>query len=234
SIVEMIITNVSSGLGDPVFEKLDANIAKALLSIGGIKGIEFGEGFRLGSMTGSRANDQIDSTGYLSNHAGGITGGISTGQDIILRYVIKPPASIRQPQHTINHHGDDIVFTNKGRFDTWLAPRIIPVAEAMVKLVLADAISYQKLLTGCNPNLSDLREAVDKIDEDILIALYRRREFAKRIGLLKKENGLPIKDDTRESAIIKELISKADTWGLDPELVKKLWDIILDFSRKQQ
>jgi chorismate synthase len=130
---------VIPGLGEPVFDKLDAKLAKAMLSIGAVKGIEFGSGFAAASMLGSEHNDQMSAAvGFLTNHSGGIIGGISTGQEIIFRVVVKPTSSISVPQKTINIKGEDQQIRIEGRHDPCICPRIVPVVEAMACLVLED------------------------------------------------------------------------------------------------
>jgi chorismate synthase len=143
-IVEVLIDGVPAGLGDPVFYKLDAWLAWAMVSIGAVKGVEFGAGFGLASMRGSTSNDEISADGFLSNNAGGILGGISTGQPIVMRLAVKPTASISKPQSTIDIHGKQRTIEVKGRHDPFLCPRICPVAEAMAAAVIADAFLEQK------------------------------------------------------------------------------------------
>ena len=142
AIIEIIIKNPPKGLGEPVFSKLDAELAKAMMSIGAVKGIEIGDGFAAAKMKGSEHNDQIQTKNgkikFLSNHSGGILGGISTGQDIVLRLAIKPVASISKKQKTITKNGKNVTIQTFGRHDCCLAPRIIPVAESMAAIVLAD------------------------------------------------------------------------------------------------
>jgi chorismate synthase len=142
-VVEVLIEGVPPGLGDPVFHKLDGVLAWGMLSIGGVKGVEFGDGFRVTEMRGSGANDGISSDGFLSNHAGGILGGISNGEPIVMRLAVKPTPSIAKPQATIDIHGKNQTIEIKGRHDPCLCPRIGPVAEAMSALVLADALLEQ-------------------------------------------------------------------------------------------
>jgi chorismate synthase len=233
-IVEVKISNIPAGLGDPVFEKLDANLAKAILSIGSVKGIEFGDGFTLADLKGSEANDQINSTGFLSNHSGGILGGISTGQDIIFRFVVKPTSSIKLPQRTIDPQNNDVEIQITGRHDVCIVPRILPVAKAMTRLVLADALSYQKLISGNEQNLSEFREAIDKIDEDILLAVHRRNEISKLIGEYKKKYKINIENKERENELLRELITKAEIWKINPEFVQKVWKLIMDESKNLQ
>jgi len=147
-VVQVVAAGVPSGLGDPVFHKLDAVLAWAMVSIGAVKGLEFGTGFGLSGMRGSEANDPITSGGFLSNHAGGTLGGISSGQPIVLRLAVKPTSSIAKKQRTIDLHGLDRSIVVKGRHDPCLCPRIAPVAEAMMALVLADAMLEDMALAG--------------------------------------------------------------------------------------
>jgi len=233
-VVEVKITNLRAGLGDPVFEKLDANLAKAIISIGAVKGIEFGDGFRFASKTGLEANDQMNEQGFLSNHAGGILGGISTGQPLIFRFVVKPTSSIAIPQKTTDASNREKIIRIKGRHDICIIPRILPVAKAMIKLVLADAIGYQKLVEGNKLDLSDYREALDKIDEDILLALYRRQEISRLIGKYKKEHNLKIEDKSREKEILINLKQKAKSWNISETFVEAIWKLILAESKKIQ
>jgi len=147
-IVECRIRGVIPGLGEPVFDKLDAELAKAMLSIGAVKGIEFGEGFYASSMLGSEHNDEMSAAGFLSNHSGGIIGGISTGQEIIFRVVVKPTSSISVPQKTINMNGEETQIKIEGRHDPCICPRIVPVVEAMACLVLEDHYKRQIAMLG--------------------------------------------------------------------------------------
>ncbi len=137
-IVEIRAKGCPPGLGEPVFDKLDARLAAAIMSVGAVKGVEIGEGFRAAGMPGSLNNDPITPEGYESNHAGGILGGISTGMDIIMRAAVKPIPSISKPQRTVDAGGKPAQISVKGRHDISAIPRIIPVLEAMTLLVLAD------------------------------------------------------------------------------------------------
>ncbi|HCX73401.1 MAG TPA: chorismate synthase [Candidatus Cloacimonas sp.] len=233
-IVEAVIDNIPPGWGDPVFRKLDAALAEAILSLGAVKGIEFGDGFALAAQTGSQANDQMNEKGFLSNHCGGILGGISTGEQIKFRFVVKPTPSIARRQQTITKSGKSASISISGRHDVCVVPRLIPAAIAMVKLVLADAASYQKLVENKTQNLTDLRESIDKIDEDILIALTRRNHISQAIGKLKKQKEMPVKDIQREEKLLQNLQIKAKEWQLNSAAVEKIWKIILAESRKQQ
>ena len=144
-IVEIIATGVPAGTGEPVFDKLDADLAKALMSIGAVKGVEIGAGFRCARLRGSEMNDAFrisDSFGTVTletNHAGGILGGLATGAPIVCRIAVKPTPSIALPQKTIDLRTmSEAEITIKGRHDPTIPPRMVPVAEAMVAIVLAD------------------------------------------------------------------------------------------------
>ncbi|MDT8357427.1 MAG: chorismate synthase [Methanomicrobiaceae archaeon] len=142
-VVQVIARGVPAGLGDPVFGKLDTLIAGAMMGIGAVKGVEIGEGFGAALLLGSENNDQMDRGGSLSNHAGGILGGISNGNDIVVRIAVKPTASIRVPQKTVDREGEERTITVSGRHDPCIVPRIVPVAECMLALVLADCALEQ-------------------------------------------------------------------------------------------
>ena len=209
-VVEVKIEQVPSGLGDPVFEKLDGNLSKAIMSIGGVKGIEFGEGFSLSNMKGSHANNN-------SKH-GGIFGGVSNGDDIVMKIAVKPVPSIGLP----------------GRHDVCLIPRILPVIVSMIQLVLSDAIAHQRLISCEQPNLSVLREAIDKIDEDILIALFRRAEVVKQIKVYKTNNKLAIHDNQREKLVMDNVLDLGGQLGLNSAFVNDIYDLIIGESKRMQ
>lgn len=147
-VVEVVASGVPAGLGDPVCDKLDGLLALAMLSIGGVKGLEVGDGFAVAARRGSANNDQMDAAGFVSNHAGGILGGISTGQEIVLRLAVKPTPSIARAQQTQDLDGRPSPIEIKGRHDPCLCPRVAPVAEAMAALVLADAWLAQRAQRG--------------------------------------------------------------------------------------
>lgn len=137
-IVEIRVRKCPPGLGEPVFDKLDADLAKAVMSVGAIKGVEIGAGFEASRLKGSENNDPIGSEGFITNRAGGILGGISNGDDIILRVAVKPIPSISKEQDTIDREGQSSKIKLAGRYDITAIPRIIPVLEAMVKITIAD------------------------------------------------------------------------------------------------
>ena len=142
--VEAVIKGVPAGLGDTVFEKLDANLAKAIMSIGAVKGFEIGDGIQVSRMLGSEDNDgfEITEDGFhkTSNHAGGILGGMSDGSDIILRASFKATPSILKTQHTVNKAGENIDISIKGRHDPIVVPRAVVVVESMSAITLLDSL----------------------------------------------------------------------------------------------
>lgn len=136
--IEVIANNVPPGLGEPIFDRLDAELAYALMSINAVKGVEIGDGFECIATKGTQFRDEITPEGFLSNHAGGILGGISSGQDIVARIALKPTSSLRLPGRSINSKGEPIEVVTEGRHDPCVGIRATPIAEAMVALVLMD------------------------------------------------------------------------------------------------
>ncbi len=136
--VKILARGVPTGLGDPVFDKLDATLAYAMMSINAVKGVEIGAGFNAVEQLGSYHRDQMTAKGFLSNHAGGILGGIATGQPIEVSIALKPTSSITTPGQTINTEGEEVTVVTKGRHDPCVGIRAVPIAEAMMALVLMD------------------------------------------------------------------------------------------------
>ena len=134
----VVVENCPVGLGDPVFEKLDANLAKAIMTINAVKSVSIGNADDLLNLKGSEARDEITSLGYSSNNSGGILGGISNGDNISLSFIIKPTSSIKTKGKTINNQGKDVDIEVTGRHDPCVGIRAVPIAEAMVSLVLVD------------------------------------------------------------------------------------------------
>jgi chorismate synthase len=152
-VVEVFAQGAPAGLGDPVFHKLDADLAAAFMSIGGVKGVEIGAGFASASMRGTEFSDPIQRGPdgrpcTVHNRAGGILGGISTGETIMARLAVKPTSSIAREQETITTAGETTTIQVRGRHDPCLCPRIVPVAEAMMCLVLCDHLLAQRAQTG--------------------------------------------------------------------------------------
>jgi chorismate synthase len=130
--------NMPVGLGEPVFDRLDAEIAHSLMSINAVKGVELGAGFEVVSQKGTEHRDELSPTGFLSNHSGGVLGGISSGQDIVAHLALKPTSSLRIPGKSINTSGEPVEVVTKGRHDPCVGIRAVPIAEAMLAITLMD------------------------------------------------------------------------------------------------
>lgn len=142
--VTVIATGVPAGLGEPVFGKLDADLAAGLMSINAVKGVAIGDGFEVVGQRGTEHRDEIRAAGFLSNHAGGVLGGISSGQDLIARIALKPTSSLTTPGRTVDRHGNEVEVVTKGRHDPCVGIRAVPIAEAMMALVLMDHYLRQR------------------------------------------------------------------------------------------
>jgi chorismate synthase len=142
AVIEVVAEGAPPGLGAPIYGKLDADLAGALMSINAVKGVEIGEGFAAAALSGEANADEMRMHDGLvtfdSNHAGGILGGISTGQPIVVRFAVKPTSSILSPRHSVDRSGHEIEITTKGRHDPCVGIRAVPVGEAMMACVLAD------------------------------------------------------------------------------------------------
>ena len=136
--ISVMATNVPPGLGEPVFDKLDADLAHGLMGINAVKGVEIGRGFEVVSLRGTENRDEISPSGFISNNSGGTTGGISTGQDIFASIALKPTSSIMSSGNTINKSGKSVKVQTKGRHDPCVGLRATPIAEAMVAITLMD------------------------------------------------------------------------------------------------
>jgi chorismate synthase len=150
AIVEVVASGVPVGLGEPVADRLDADLAKAFMSINAVKGVEIGAGFAAAALSGEENADEMrmadGAVRFLSNRAGGILGGISTGQDIVARFAVKPTSSILAPRLSVDRHGNDVEVTTKGRHDPCVGIRAVPVGEAMMASVLADHLLRHRAL----------------------------------------------------------------------------------------
>jgi chorismate synthase len=156
--IEVIASNVPAGLGEPIFDRLDAELAHALMSINAVKGVEIGDGFGCIEAKGTDFRDEITPEGFLSNHAGGILGGISSGQDIVASIALKPTSSLRLPGRSINANGEVIEVVTEGRHDPCVGIRATPIAEAMVAIVLMDHfLRHRGQNSGVNAGLPTLR-----------------------------------------------------------------------------
>jgi chorismate synthase len=153
AVVEVVASGVPAGLGDPVYDKLDADLAKAMMSINAVKGVEIGAGFAAAELSGEENADEMRAGNdgrpvFLSNSAGGILGGISSGQDIVVRFAVKPTSSILTPRRSIDRFGNEVEVSTKGRHDPCVGIRAVPVGEAMLALVLADHLLRQRALSA--------------------------------------------------------------------------------------
>jgi chorismate synthase len=136
--IDVVARNVPVGLGEPLYDKLDADIAYAMMGINAVKGVEIGAGFKSVVQRGTEHGDELTPQGFASNNAGGVLGGISTGQDITVSIAIKPTSSIRTPRHSIDKAGNPVMVETHGRHDPCVGIRATPIAEAMLALVLMD------------------------------------------------------------------------------------------------
>lgn len=152
AIVEVVAEGVPAGWGSPIYKKLDSDLAAAMMTINAVKGVEIGDGMNVAAMTGEDNADEIRMKNgkphFLSNHAGGILGGISSGQPVVVRFAVKPTSSILTPRKTIDIHGKETEILTKGRHDPCVGIRAVPVAEAMMAIVLADHKLMHRAQTG--------------------------------------------------------------------------------------
>ncbi len=153
AVIEIVVDNIPAGLGAPVYGKLDQDIASGLMSINAVKGVEIGAGFEAAALSGEENADEMrigedGKPSFLSNHAGGILGGISSGQPIIARFAVKPTSSILTPRKTVNRSGQETEIVTKGRHDPCVGIRAVPVGEAMMAIVLADHYLRHRGQTG--------------------------------------------------------------------------------------
>jgi chorismate synthase len=152
AVIEVVASGVPAGLGAPIYDKLDGDIARALMTINAVKGVEIGAGFAAAALSGEENADEMrmgnDGVRFLSNKAGGILGGISSGQDIVARFAVKPTSSILAPRRTVDLAGNEVEISTKGRHDPCVGIRAVPVGEAMIACVLADHLLRHKAQCG--------------------------------------------------------------------------------------
>jgi chorismate synthase len=160
AVIEVVAEGVPPGLGEPVYAKLDAELASAMMGINAVKGVEIGEGFAAAALSGEENADEMRMEGnrvrFLANHAGGILGGISTGQPIVVRFAVKPTSSILTPVRGVDLHGNEVEIVTKGRHDPCVGIRAVPVGEAMMACVLADHLLRRRALTPDAPDAAVL------------------------------------------------------------------------------
>ncbi len=238
-IIEAVVHNCPLGLGEPVFDKLEADLAKALLSIPAVRGFEIGSGFSAAKMKASDHNDEFykSASGKIrtrTNYAGGILGGISNGEDIVVRVAVKPPSSILKPQQTVDRFGKKRTISIEGRHDPCLCPRIVPVVESMVALVLADHLTRQAFTREKRLSLKRLRQEIDLVDDMVLLLLAQRMELAHDVGIWKKKNKKTVFDKNREREIYSKRLAIARECGLDEQFVTSLYELIIQNGKSVQ
>lgn len=155
--VSVVATNIPVGLGEPVFDRLDADIAHAMMGINAVKGVEIGDGFAVVEQKGTEHRDEISPEGFYTNHAGGVLGGISSGQDILVNLAVKPTSSISISGRTVNVQGESADIITKGRHDPCVGIRAVPIAEAMLAIVLMDHVLRQR---AQNANASSITPVI--------------------------------------------------------------------------
>ena len=235
-IVEAVVRGCPVGLGDPVFDKLDASLARALMSIPAVKGFEIGSGFAAARMKGSEHNDQLVAARgsrrirTLTNHAGGVLGGITNGEEIVVRVAVKPPSSISLRQRTVDLRGRSAPISVTGRHDPCICPRVVPVVESMVSLVLADHLVRQSLLRRPD-SMRTIRKEIDLLDEAVVALLAERQELVRRIGKGKKRAGVAIDDPRREKEILGRLGELAEGTAAGGRLVREVYAAVFRHSR---
>jgi chorismate synthase len=238
-IVEVVIKNPPAGLGEPVFDKLEADLAKALMSIGAIKGFEIGNGFAAARLRGSQNNDPMyfdkkaNRIRTRTNNAGGIAGGISNGEDIVLRIAVKPPSSIRKKQETVTTTGERTTISIEGRHDPCICPRVVPVAESMVALTLLDHLTRLQLLRK-KSKLRSIRDDIDLLDHNILLLIAERQKLVEQVGILKKKKGQKIYDPRREKEILEKQLAVGKELGLDRSFVREICYAIFHLAKTTQ
>ncbi len=238
-VVEAVVQNCPAGLGEPVFDKLEADLAKALMSIPALKGFEIGSGFAATKMKGSEHNDEFykdKKTGKVrtkTNFAGGILGGISNGEDIVVRVAVKPPSSIPKAQETVDTKGRKRTIKVEGRHDPCICPRVVPVVESMIALVIADHLMRQALVEK-KSSVTRVREEIDYTDAMIVMLLSHRQELVREVGRWKKEHRKPIPDPQREKIIMNTILALGDESQLDTAFLKQLYQSIFQYSRSIQ
>jgi len=251
-VVEIVADGVPPGLGEPVFDGLDAELAKALMSIGSVKGVEIGAGFGSALLFGSENNDPIViENGRLrtgTNNAGGILGGISNGMPVVIRIAVKPASSIGLEQDTVDLDTmRPAKITVRGRHDPCICQRLVPVAEAMVAITLLDHL-FRARMSGDGKALPDeanvpinekeqlegLRMKVKRNDRDMVLLLKKRMELAEEIGKTKKRLCLPVKDPAVEQAVIENALRSAREMGLSPRLVEEIMRMVVAESCLRQ
>jgi chorismate synthase len=184
-VVEVVVKGCPAGLGEPIYHKLDADLASALMTLGAVKGFEIGNGFQSALLRGSQNNDpyyRADNGDFrtITNNAGGVVGGISNGEDIVVRIAVKPASSITKPVKTANRSGEMVDFKVEGRHDPCICPRVVPVAEAMVALVLLDHVLLNDRLRESSDE-EELRRKITVVDAELQLLTMQKHFYEERL-----------------------------------------------------
>ena len=253
--IEVVIQGMSGGIGGPIFEGIEAKIAELCFAVPACKGVEFGNGFEAAELTGSTNNDCFNFEGpqlkLQTNRCGGILGGISVGgtvAPIVFDVAVKPTPTISKEQATVNlETKENTTITVGGRHDPCIVPRAVPVYEAVAALALADEMLSNTTLKSAvaepveaqgprldQEDLASLRTQIDQADEQLLAALAKRMEVAEKIGLLKKQEGKPVLDTSREAQKLESIYEKTDerTKPYIKDIYKKLFEASRDLQSK--
>lgn len=233
--IECYATGLPVGVGEPLFDGIEAKTAQFLYSIPAVKGVEFGKGFGFSEMCGSNANDsfiwQNGVVKTVSNNNGGVNGGLSNGMPVVVKVAVKPTPSIGIVQNTVSlSAGENVALEIKGRHDTCIVPRAAVVVEALLAFSLLDLMLEGKFIKPLN-TVPALRAEIDDIDDAISQLLIRRFDAVKRIGKVKKKQGVPSTDTMREKEIIAKVSAKT---GIGEADVTKIYGEIFTLSKKIQ
>lgn len=234
-IIEGIAEGLPVGIGEPIFDGLDARLSEMLFSMPAVKGVEIGKGFGFAEMCGSSANDsfifQNERIKTTSNHSGGINGGISNGMPLVVGVAVKPTPSIGVVQNTVSlKERESVALEIKGRHDTCIVPRAAVVVEAVMAFVILDLMLEGGFIARPD-NIDGLRKEIDRVDDGLTALAAERKLLAAKIGKLKKRDKLPVEDCLREKAVIGRLAEKSK---LEKEDIEKLYGALFEISKKAQ
>jgi chorismate synthase len=238
-IIEILVKNCPAGLGEPVFQKLEADLAGALMSIGAVKGFEIGTGFKAATMKGSEQNDSFyydeneKRFRTKTNNAGGTLGGISNGEDLIMRIAVKPPSSINKKMETVDWERNLVSYQTGGRHDPCICPRVVPVAEAMTALVLLDHLLMQDRINKTD-QLEMIRQKIDTIDREILLLLAQRFRYITEITGKKRGKGVEGSNKNRQAEVEQNWMAASENLKLDPEMSQNFLTTLLKYSKKKE
>ncbi|MBR3040160.1 MAG: chorismate synthase [Lachnospiraceae bacterium] len=219
-VIECAVTGLPAGVGEPLYDSIEAVVSHMMFGIPAVKGIEFGSGFTCSKMKGSECNDPyVIKDGKVcteTNNSGGIQGGISNGMPIVFRVAMKPTPSIYKEQRTVNMKElTETTLSLKGRHDPCIVPRAVPCIEAACAIALYNLYAEEESKKASSDGISNMREKIDALDEEIAGLISRRMECAKEIAKSKKKDGLPVKNPEREAQVLRHVGSVA---GSDKEI----------------